>query len=461
MDDYQETLSIYKNYSMEAEQAVIGAVLLENYHGPKACEELTPEDFYNYANRMIFTAIADCIENNQPCDVITLSTFLESTSQLEDAGGMGYLAELAHNTPSAANINAYIKVVREKRKERDVLLMASQTEQEIKADEGNSQDRVNNALAVVTTFDHEDEKEQSYGDMNKGYLGTLMERYESDGALTGYSTGFQDIDSRLNGLQNSDLIIVAARPAMGKTTYALNIAKHVAKSAHCVVFSMEMSGQQLIEKLYASDGVSMTNLKTGKLNDADWTMVQNAAAKASKLNLTIDERGALTPQQIRAKCLNIKRKHKEIGMVMIDYIQLMRVNKATSKVDEVTQISGALKALAKELNCPVVALSQLNRSVESRPDKRPVMSDLRDSGSIEQDADIIQFIYRDEYYCKLSGADCENPGVAEIITSKFRGGEVGKDFLKEQFKYSRFIDMIPGYVQNEPKPAEKKPYKKF
>jgi len=458
--EYEEQISIYKPFSLEAEQAVVGGILIEEYRAIGICEVLTSDDFYWQPNKLIFSAIEFCIENNQPLDVVILSEHLEAINQLEEVGGLGYLAELAHNTPSAANVMAYAKVVRDKKKERDVLSMASEMVEEIKADEGTSQDKVNNALSVVTNFDHEDEKELTFEDHQKNYINTLNERAERGGGLTGYSTSFRDIDARLNGLQKSDLFIVAARPGQGKTTYALNIVTAVARKEHCAIFSMEMSGEQLVEKMYAQTGLNMGCLKTGKLNDSESAMINNAAIKTKALKLTIDDRGALTPQQIRAKCLNLKRKHKKLGVIMVDYIQLMRVNKSQNRTDEVTQISGALKALAKEMDCTVIALSQLSRDVEKRSNKHPVMSDLRDSGSIEQDADIIQFIYRDDYYAEQESRVSNAPQIAEIITSKFRGGVVGKDFLKTELQYSRFIDGPENYQQQEPE-QQPKPYKKF
>jgi replicative DNA helicase len=457
MTNEYESLSTYTNYSLEAEQSVIGAILLDNFRANDVCEVLNSKDFFMPAHRLLFAAIEFCIENDQPCDAVTLSTYLTESGQLQDAGGLAYLAELAHNTPSASNVKAYTSIVESKRKERDVLCMASQMQEEIKLEDGTSEERINNALSLVTNFDHEDVKELTFKQQNREFLRLFEERSNSGGGITGEATGFGVIDKRLMGLQKSDLLILAARPAQGKTTYAINVAAQVAKKKHTIIFSMEMSAPQISEKLFSMNGVLMTSLKSGKyVDDSESSMMASAGVKVVGLNMTIDDRPALTPQQVRAKCLRLKRKHGELGLIVVDYLQLMRVNKSEGRVNEITQISGALKALAKEMNCPVIALSQLNRSVESRTNKRPVMSDLRDSGSIEQDADIIQFIYRDDYYAEQENRESNNPGVAEIITSKFRGGEVGVDNLRTEFQYSRFSDLPNNYQAPEIKIKGKK-----
>lgn len=433
-------------YSLEAEQSVIGGILLNNQKGVDVCEKLTATDFFVSSHQALFRAIESLLADGQPCDVVTIADYLQSHDLLEMVGGLPYLAELAESTPSSANIMGYVRIVLGKKKERDVLAMAHSMERAIRAEHGTSDEKVNNAMSVITNFDHDESKEKTFAQMNRELVSLLEERERNKGGLTGEASGFKALDERFNGLQKSDLIVLAARPAQGKTTLALNIAQKVAKTKPVVIFSMEMSGIQLTEKIWASSGCKLASIKKGIFdNDHEAACLQKGAAEASKLKLVIDERGALTPQQVRAKCLTVKRRHKEIGLVVIDYIQLMRVNKSQGRTEDTTQISNALKALAKELDCPVIALSQLNRGVEARNNKRPKMADLRDSGAIEQDADIVMFVYRDDYYAEMEGREKKNENVAEIITGKFRGGEVGTDYLRTEFHYSRFQDLPNGF----------------
>lgn len=441
----------YQNYSLESEQSVIGGLLIDNYKLHDVCEIITANDFFLASHKNIFRAIEVLAESNIPVDPTTVISKLSDHDCLESSGGLGYLAELAHNTPSASNVVAYAARVLEKRKERDVLYMASQMVSAIKDENGSSDERINNAMSVITNYDSCEKKTNSYADFNREFILKLQERSQKGGGLTGESSGFNDIDLRLNGLQKSDLIIVAGRPGSGKTTYAVNIACHVAKEKPVIIFSLEMSGVQIVEKVYSSTGIRLKGIKTGQLNDDEWQHILVSGKKAKELKLDIDDRGGLKPQQIRAKCLSLKRKYGEIGLVVVDYLQLMTTNNSESRVNEITKISGALKALAKELDSPVIALSQLNRSVESRSNKRPVMSDLRDSGAIEQDADIIQFIYRDDYYAEQECRESKNPGIAEINTAKFRGGEVGVNYLKTELQYSRFVDLPTNFQPVEDK----------
>ncbi len=451
-----ETIDTYQQYSMESEQSVIGGLLIDSHKLPEVIEILTADDFYLVSHKSIFRAIEVLHEKSQPVDVTMVISELSSQQSLEDAGGLSYLAELAQNTPSSLNVCSYAQRVVEKRKERECLSIASQMVEAIRSDDGTSEEKINNALSFVTNFDHEDKKELTYNQQNTAFIDELTRRHNIGGGLTGVATGFNDIDERLNGLQKSDLLIVAGRPGSGKTTYAINIAKKVAEKKHVLVFSLEMSAVQLIEKIYSSNGVRMGSLKTGNMGDDEWGMIRDIAYRAKQLNITIDDRGALKPQQVRAKALRLQRKHGEIGLIVVDYLQLMTTNNKDEKVASITKISGALKALAKELNCPVMALSQLNRGVESRPNKRPLMSDLRDSGAIEQDADIIQFIYREDYYAAQEGRESQQPNIAEINTSKFRGGEVGVDYLKTELDYSRFVNLIEPYSPPEPETNKKK-----
>jgi len=296
-------------------------------------------------------------------------------------------------------------------------------------------------------------QERSFKEIQKSLYDQVQERLKNKGGLTGESMGFDLLDKRFNGFNPTDLIIVAGRPAMGKTTFALNMMQKVARNKPVIVFSMEMSGEQITEKMWSSEGACpMNSIKRGVFEGDHHQLFSHGVTKTNTLKFEIDDRGGLTPQQIRAKCLRLKKKYGEIGAVMIDYLQLMNVNKSQGQTDKVTQISLALKSLAKELRCPVVALSQLNRGVEARTNKRPVMSDLRDSGAIEQDADIILFCYRDDYYAEKEDRKSESPNIAEIITAKFRGGETGTDHLRTELHLSRFTDIVGGY---EPQPVSK------
>lgn len=453
--DY-ESISTYQQYSLEAEQSVIGGLLIDNYKLPDVVEIISAEDFYIERHKIIFRVIEILHDKGMPVDVTMVISQLSTLQSLDEAGGLTYLAELAHNTPSAANVTAYAQRVKDKRKERDCLSMASQMVSAIQSEEGTSEDKINNALSFITSFDHEEKAEKTYGQQNIEFFKELERRHAAGGALTGVATGFKDIDDRFNGLQKSDLIIVAGRPGSGKTTYAINIAQEVAKKKHVLIFSMEMSAVQIIEKMYSRNGLSMKNLKTGNLEESEWATIHDIGYRQKKLNITIDDRGALKPQQVRAKALKLQRKHGEIGLIVVDYLQLMTTNDKDNRVAEITKISGSLKALAKELNCPVMALSQLNRGVESRTNKRPLMSDLRDSGAIEQDADIIQFIYRDDYYAQQEGRGTDRPNIAEINTCKFRGGEPGIDYLNTEFEYSRFKNMIERYEPPKEEESNKK-----
>ncbi len=438
-----------------AEMAVIGGVLIKNEKMIEVSEVLTSSDFYNVDNQKIFRAIEVCFNSDNPIDPLTVASKLEETGDLQAIGGIHYLAQTAQETPSAENVMAYANIVRGKSKCRQIDAQAQQMRSEIYAEDGTTEEKINNALSIASNIgDFEDGKyERDFEEIQKTLIEKVKERVSSKGGLTGESMGFDLLDKRFNGFNPTDLIIVAGRPAMGKTTFALNMAQKVAKNKPVVVFSMEMSGEQLTEKLWSSEGgCPMTDIKRGTLDDSNHDLFSIGVVKTKSLKFDIDDRGGLTPQQVRAKCLRLKKKHGELGLVMIDYLQLMNVNKSQGQTDKVTQISLALKSLAKELKCPVVALSQLNRGVEARTNKRPVMSDLRDSGAIEQDADIILFCYRDDYYAEKEDRTSETPNIAEIITAKFRGGETGTDHLRTELHLSRFTDIVGGY---EPQPVSK------
>ncbi len=402
-------------HSIEAEQAVIGGLLLDNRAWEEIADKLVDEDFYRYDHRLLFSAIRELESRNEPFDAVTLSQCLEKNQQLDQAGGLLYLGRLAKDTPSAANIVAYANIVREKSVLRQLIAVGSDISgsgfQDIKALLSKAVDKI----------DH---------------------LFNSDGAITGVSTGFDKFDEMTTGLQEADLVIIAGRPSMGKTTFAMNIAENAAigDKLPVAVFSMEMPGDALTMRMISSLGrVDQHHIRTGNLTDEDWARITSAIHILSEANIFIDDTPAMSPNEIRARARRLKRQHG-LGLIIIDYLQLMQVHGGSeNRATEISEISRSLKAMAKELKVPVIALSQLNRSLEQRPDKRPVMSDLRESGAIEQDADIIVFIYRDEVY----NEDSPQKGVAEIIIAKQRNGPIGKSLLTFLGKYTKFENYIP------------------
>ncbi|GAB2654201.1 replicative DNA helicase [Arenimonas aestuarii] len=431
--------------SVEAEQAVLGGLMLAPDSLDRVGDFLTEHDFYRRDHRLIYRAIRDLSEKNKPFDAVTLGEWFESNSLSEQIGGTGYLIELASTTPSAANIRAYAEIVREKAVLRQLIEAGTEIVNDGFQPEGRDSQEVLSA-AEMRVFKIAEQGRRgradfvSLRDAMKDAFQVLQERYENQGNVTGLPTGFADLDELTAGLQPSDLIILAARPAMGKTTLALNIAEFAAlKTKKAVaVYSMEMSSSQLAFRLISSIGrINATRLRTGQLEDEDWSRVNMAIKMLSEVKVFIDDTPALSPDVLRSKARRIKREH-DLGLIVVDYLQLMQVpGTGENRTNEISEISRSLKALAKELNVPVVALSQLNRGLESRTDKRPVMADLRESGAIEQDADIIMFIYRDEYYHKDSG----DKGLAEVIIAKQRSGPTGTIKLKFFGEYTRFDNL--------------------
>jgi replicative DNA helicase len=433
-------------HSIEAEQSVLGGLFLEPDAWAKVTERLRQEDFYRRDHRIIFNAIAELDSHGSPFDLVTVAEWLENNQQLDDAGGLGYLTALADSTPSASNISAYADIVRK----RSILRQLVRATTEISDTVFNPSGRTSNEIldfaeqSIFEIAEQESRGRKSYKNL-KDLLVTTLERidelYHKKSHITGVSTGFADFDRQTAGLQKSDLIIVAGRPSMGKTAFAINIAEHaVIKDGMSVaVFSMEMSGEQLSMRLMSSLGrIDQHKVRTGKLDDEDWPRLTSAVEILKDAKLFIDDTPALTPAELRARCRRIAREHT-LDMVIVDYLQLMQVSGTKeNRATEISEISRSLKAMAKELNIPVVALSQLNRSLEQRPNKRPVMSDLRESGAIEQDADIIVFIYRDEVY------DPESPdkGTAEIIIGKQRNGPIGTVRLSFLGRYTRFENHV-------------------
>ncbi|PHS71063.1 MAG: replicative DNA helicase [Methylophaga sp.] len=430
-------------HSIEAEQSVLGGLMLDNRSWEKVADLLVEHDFYRHNHQLIFRAISELFEQSQPVDVITLAEWLDKRNELSSVGELAYLGVLANNTPSAANIVAYASIVRERSVLRQLIAIGTSISNVAFNPEGRSSEEMLD-LAERQVFDIAEQGAKRGGGFIqvKEVLSRVVDRidtlFEQDSPITGLSTGFTDFDMQTSGLQPADLVIVAGRPSMGKTTFAMNLAENAAiKSKQPVaVFSMEMPADSLAMRMLSSLGqIDQHRLRTGRLNDDDWPRLTSAIALLNEAPLFIDDTPALTVTELRARARRLKREHG-LSLIVIDYIQLMQGSAGASenRATEISEISRSLKALGKELNVPVVALSQLNRSLEQRPNKRPVMSDLRESGAIEQDADLIVFIYRDEVY----NEDSPEKGKAEIIIAKQRNGPIGTVALTFQGKYTRF-----------------------
>ncbi len=441
-------------HSVEAEQSVLGGLLLDNSKWDIVSEMLMEKDFYRHNHRLIFKGIAQLAKESLPLDVITVSEELNRLGELDSAGGQNYLGELARNTPSAANIRAYADIVRERAVLRKLLAVAG----EISDGAFNTQGRTSTELldeAERSVFQISEERTKEGGpEYVNPILTRTLERidtlFHSDEAITGVSTGFRDLDESTSGMQPSDLIIVAARPSMGKTAFAMNLVENalMGSGKPVLVFSMEMPADALIMRMLSSMGrINQTRLRAGNLEEDDWPRLTSAVSLLKDKPLYIDDSASLSPTEVRSRARRIARETKQdFGLIMIDYLQLMQVPGMTEgRTAEISEISRSMKALAKELNCPVVALSQLNRSLEQRPNKRPISSDLRESGAIEQDADVIMFIYRDEYY----NEDSPDKGMAEIIIGKQRNGPIGTIKLAFQGQFTKFEDLAPGSYDGE------------
>lgn len=431
--------------SVEAEQAVLGGLMLAPDAIDRVADLLNEQDFYRRDHRLIYRAIRELSEKNKPFDAVTLGEWFEANNLGEQLGGNSYLIELATTTPSAANIRAYAEIVREKSVLRQLIDVGTEIVNDGFQPEGRDSREVLSA-AEMKVFKIAEQGRRGRADFvplrdaMKEAFQILQDRYENQGTVTGLPTGFHDFDEMTAGLQPSDLIILAARPAMGKTTLALNMAEYGAlKTKKAVaIYSMEMSASQLAFRLISSIGrVNATRLRTGQLEDEDWSRVNMAIKMLSEVKVFIDDTPALSPDVLRSKARRIMREHG-LGLIVVDYLQLMQVpGTGENRTNEISEISRSLKALAMELKVPVIALSQLNRGLESRTDKRPVMSDLRESGAIEQDADIIVFIYRDDYY----NQDSQDKGLAEIIIGKHRNGPTGTVKLRFFGEYTRFDNL--------------------
>jgi replicative DNA helicase len=438
-------------HSVEAAQSVLGGLLLDTLAWDRAGDLLTEHDFYRYEHRLIFAAIGALVAGSKPADVITVFEQLQGLGKAQDCGGLAYLNALAQSVPSAANMRRYAEIVRE----RSILRKLIAASDDIATSAFNPQGR-----AVSTVLDEAESKifqigeegsrqKQGFQSIDKLVVDLIdrVQELHDNGAeeVTGVRTGFYELDRMTAGLQKGDLIVLAARPSMGKTAFALNIAEHVAvqEGLPVLVFSMEMGASQLALRLVGSLGrINQQNLRTGRLDSGEWERLTDSVERLGRVQLHIDETAGLTASELRARARRMARQFGTLGLIVIDYLQLMSGSGGNeeNRATVLGEISRGLKALAKELQCPVIALSQLNRSVETRQDKRPMMSDLRESGAIEQDADIIMFIYRDDYYDKES----KKQGVAEIIIAKQRNGPVGTVDLTFLKPLTRFDNLAPG-----------------
>ena len=410
-------------HSVEAEQSVLGGLMIANEAWDSVADAVGEGDFFRPEHRKIFAQMARLVQLQQPIDVVTLAEALAKTGELESVGGAAYLADIASNTPSVANIRAYAQAVRERATFRALISAANVIADSSFNPEGRNSDEIlDEAERAIMQISEERPKTGGLTPINpllKQAVDKIDELFNSDDAITGLTTGFEKLDEMTSGLQKSDLIIVAARPSMGKTTFAMNLVENALLSSELpmLVFSMEMPANQLMMRMLSSVGrIDQTRMRTGRLEDEDWPKLSAAVTKLKDKALFIDDTPALTPTEVRSRARKIVREHGGIGMIMLDYLQLMKVAGTSSegRTAEISEISRSLKGIAKEFECPVVALSQLNRALEQRPNKRPINSDLRESGAIEQDADVIMFIYRDEVYNEESA----DKGMAEIIIGK-------------------------------------------
>jgi replicative DNA helicase len=433
-------------HSVEAEQAVLGGLMLDANAWDAVADIVTATDFYRRDHWLIFEAIAEVAENRGSCDAVTVSEHLERKGRLEEAGGLAYLGTIARDTPSAANVRAYAEIIRERSILRQLVAVGGEIASAATDSRGRpATELVDEAERRVFEIAERGGRGRSGIVSIRDVLPQTIDRldllHQSPGEIRGVPTGFTQLDRKTTGLQPGDLVVIAGRPSMGKTTLALNIAENaaIAKNVPSVIFSMEMSAEQLSLRLISSLGrVSQTHMRTGNCADEDWSRIQAAVSQLSGVPLYVDETPALTPTELRARARRLKRE-KDLGLIVVDYLQLMQVSGTKeNRATEISEISRSLKALAKELHVPVVALSQLNRAVEQRTDKKPVMSDLRESGAIEQDSDLILLIYREEVYDPAT----TRRGVADIIIAKQRNGPVGEIQLTFLGEYTRFENLV-------------------
>ena len=441
-------------HSVESEQSVIGGLLIENAALDRVADILSANDFYRHDHRLIYQHINQLINSSKPADIITVAESLESSAELSDIGGIAYLGALAQNTPSTANIRRYAEIVRDRAVVRQLIEVSSGiTDSAFNPQGRDAKNLLDEAeLKILKIAESGQRKSQGFSSVQEllpGVINRIDDLFQLDhsNGVTGISTGFIDLDTYTSGFQPGDLIIVAGRPSMGKTAFSINIAENIALESKLpvAIFSMEMGSAQLVTRMIGSVGrLDQHRMRNGTLEDDDWERLTMAVGKLNDAPIYIDEGAGLNSFELRARARRLQRKTGQLGLIVIDYIQLMAgtSDKANeNRATEISEISRSLKSLAKELNVPVVALSQLNRSLEQRPDKRPIMSDLRESGAIEQDADLILFIYRDEVYNK----DSDQKGTAEIIISKQRNGPIGSIRLSFLGEHTRFENFTNGY----------------
>ena len=442
--------------SIEAEQSLLGGLMLDNAAWEKVADLVIASDFYRKDHQLIFAGIAQLAETSNPCDVVTVSEFLDNRDELDAAGGLEYLALLSNETPGAANVRAYAKILRERSSLRALISAGNQISGNAYVTEGRTaSDLVDEAERLVFEIAEKGSRGQIGFRPLKNILPDAVDRidllHQSGGDITGIPTGYKEFDKLTAGLQAGELIVIAGRPSMGKTSLAVNIAENAAIGARVptAIFSMEMPSQQLAFRMISSLGrVDQTHLRTGKFPDEDWSRINTAVQLMSDAPIFIDDSASLSPTEIRARARRLKREHN-LGLIVVDYLQLMQVHGSTeNRATEISEISRSLKALAKELELPIIAISQLNRSVEQRTDKRPVMSDLRESGAIEQDADLIVFIYREEVY----NPDTPRKGVADISIAKQRNGPIGDFPLTFVGRFTKFENWVPDAYADEAYP---------
>ncbi len=431
-------------HSIEAEQAVLGGVMLDNNVWDQISEKLGIDDFYDQNHKAIFKVMINLSNDDKPIDIVTVSEFLEKKDELEKTGGISYLSELVINTPGINNIIAYSNIIKERSSLRKLISISKDLIDSSLNPKGK---KINELLdeaeqkILSISKQHLSNKKDGLTDISSILTNTIKRiesLFESNSPITGLSSGFTELDKITSGLQDADLIIIAGRPSMGKTTLSMNIAEYITIKTDdpVLIFSMEMPAEQIATRILASLGrIELQRLRTGMLKDTDWPRLSSAISLISTKKLFIDDSGSLSPFDIRSKARQIYKKYGRLGLIVIDYLQLMTIPGLNEyRSTEISEISRSLKILAKELKVPIIALSQLNRSLEQRIDKRPMMSDLRESGSIEQDADLIIFVYRDEIYNKNS----QDTGIAEIIIAKQRNGPIGTLKLAFLGHYSRF-----------------------
>jgi len=436
-------------HSVEAEQSVLGGLMLDNEMWDRVAERITEVDFYHQRHRVIFAQVARLAEDNKPFDVVTLSDALDTVGELEQAGGLAFLGELAQSTPSAANISAYADIVRERSVMRQLLKLSHDLADTVYHPEGRvASDILDKAEQEVFAI-AEQGMAGSRGPLSvKASMPMMAEKLDelqrNKGGITGLSTHYKDLDEMTSGLQPADLVIVAGRPSMGKTTFAMNIAENAAMDAKkpVLIFSMEMPNDAIMLRMLSSfSRVDQSVLRSGQVEDHDWSKVFSAMSIITeRMNMFIDDSAALSPSEMRTRARRLAREHGGISLIVVDYLQLMQIpGGSENRTNEVAEISRSLKAIAKELSVPVIALSQLSRKCEDRTDKRPMMSDLRESGGIEQDADVIAFVYRDEVY----NSNTDDKGIAEILIRKHRNGPIGEIKLTFMGQYCRFDNYTP------------------